>query len=109
MVTITDDALLHAVALKKKLNKPDDYVLNIKLNTGGCSGFMYEIEFIEPPPEKTHRLFEYDGLSVTCDKKSYLFLIGTEIDWEETLMSTGFKFNTPSATGKCGCGESVAF
>ena len=109
MVTITDDALAHAVALKKKLNKPDDYVLNVKLNAGGCSGFMYEIEFIEPPPEKTHRLFDYGGLSVTCDKKSYLFLIGTEIDWEETLMSTGFKFNTPSATGKCGCGESVAF
>jgi len=52
MVTITDNALSHAVALKKKLNKPDDYVLNIKLNAGGCSGFMYEIEFIEPRQKK---------------------------------------------------------
>jgi len=109
MITITDEALTKAKGIKERLNKPSGHVLNIKLNAGGCSGFMYDIEFIEPPPESTHRLFEYDGLTVTCDKKSYLFLIGTEVDWEETLMSTGFKFNTPSATGKCGCGESISF
>lgn len=109
MITITDEALLKAKELKSKLNKPNNYVFNIKLNAGGCSGFMYDIDFIEPPSKETHRLFEYDGITVSCDKKSYIFLIGTEIVWEESIMSTGFKFNTPTATGKCGCGESISF
>ena len=84
MITITDEALTKAKDIKEKLNKPSDYVLNIKLNAGGCSGFMYDVEFIEPPSEKTHRSFECGELIITCDKKSYLFLIGTEIGWEET-------------------------
>ena len=109
MITLTNEALEKAKGIRERLNKPDNYVLNIKLNAGGCSGFMYDIGFVEPPSEETHRLFEYDGLTVSCDKKSYIFLIGTEIDWEETIMSTGFKFNTPTATGNCGCGESVSF
>ena len=109
MITITDKALEKAINLKETLNKPTNYVLNVKLNAGGCSGFMYDIEFIEPPLEDTHRLFEYDGLTISCDKKSYIFLIDTEIGWQETLMSTGFKIYTPAATGRCGCGESVSF
>ena len=43
------------------------------------------------------------------DNKSYIFLIGTEIDYEETIMSSGFTFNSPMASKKCGCGESVGF
>tara|TARA_Y100000310_G_scaffold16225_1_gene16219 strand:- start:897 stop:1226 length:330 start_codon:yes stop_codon:yes gene_type:complete len=109
MITITDKAIAKAKDLKVTLNKPANYALNVKLNSGGCSGFMYDIEFIESPPEDTHRLFEHDGLTVSCDKKSYIFLIGTEIDWQESLMSTGFKIYTPAATGRCGCGESVSF
>ena len=109
MITITDEALQKAKGVRKKLSRPSNYVLNIKLNAGGCSGFMYDIDFIEPPSENTHRLFDYKELTISCDKKSYIFLIGTEIAWEETIMSTGFKINTPSATGKCGCGESISF
>ena len=109
MIKITSRASEKAKGVRENLNRPDNYVLNIKLNAGGCSGFMYDIDFIEPPSEETHRLFEHDGFTISCDKKSYIFLIGTEIDWEETIMSTGFKINTPSAAGKCGCGESVSF
>ena len=99
VITITDKALEKAINLRKTLNRPGNYVLNIKLNAGGCSGFMYDVDFIEPPPEDTHRLFEYDNLTISCEKKSYIFLIGTELDW----------INTPNATGACGCGESVSF
>jgi len=109
MITITEKALTKAKNLRDTLNKPTSYVLNVKLDAGGCSGFMYDVEFIEPPPEDTHHLFEYDGLTISCDKKSYIFLIGTELDWQETIMSTGFKINAPTATGTCGCGESVSF
>ena len=108
MIGLTENAAVKVRELIESRPSPTAG-LRVGVRGGGCSGFMYEIEFIEPPPEKTHRLFEYEGISLACDKKSYLFLIGTEIDWEETLMSTGFKFNTPTATGKCGCGESVAF
>ena len=109
MLKITDKALAKAINLRETLNKPTSYALNVKLNAGGCSGFMYDIDFIEPPSEDTHRLFEYAGLTISCEKKSYIFLIGTELDWQETIMSTGFKINAPAAIGTCGCGESVAF
>ena len=109
MITITPEACKHALDLKEKLNKTENDVLNIKLDAGGCSGFMYSIEFIPRPSSKTHKIFENEDLIISCDKKSYIFLIGTEIIWEESLMSTGFKFNTPQATAACGCGESVAF
>ena len=109
MITITDKALEKAINLRESMGKPANYTLNVKLDAGGCSGFMYDVDFIEPPLEDTHRLFEYAGLTISCEKKSYIFLIGTELDWQETIMSTGFKINTPNAVGTCGCGESVAF
>ena len=56
-----------------------------------------------------YKVFENEGMTLYCDKKSYIFLLGTEIDYEESMMSSGFRFNTPQATAKCGCGESVGF
>ena len=109
MLSITDEALKKAINLRESMGRPADYVLNVKLDAGGCSGFMYDIDFVARPTEETHKLFEYPGLTISCEKRSYIFLIGTELDWQETIMSTGFKFNTPNAVGTCGCGESVAF
>ena len=108
--SITDKAVEKAKEIRVKLNKPEDWVLCIGLQGGGCSGFMYNIDFMEPPEnEDLYRSIEKDGLHVLCDKKSFIFLIGTEIDYEESIMTSGFVFNTPKATAKCGCGESVAF
>jgi iron-sulfur cluster assembly protein len=108
--TITDAAVRKAKEIKKQSDYPEDWVLNVGLQSGGCSGFKYNIELMEPPEDETlFRVVEKLGLRVFCDKKSYLFLIGTEIGFEETLMQSGFTFNTPKATRKCGCGESVAF
>ena len=65
---------------------------------------------MEPPEnESLYKSIEKDGLRVLVDKKSYVFLAGTEIDYEETMMSSGFAFNSPMASSKCGCGESVGF
>lgn len=108
--TITEKAVEKAREIRDKLGKPDDWVLAVGLKGGGCSGFKYEIDFMAPPEdEKIYRSIEKGGLRVLCDKKSYIFLAGTEIDYEETIMSSGFTFNTPMATSKCGCGESVGF
>ena len=108
MITITSKALEKAKEIRRKMNKSDNCSLELRLNAGGCSGFSYEINFIEDINDN-YKVFNFDGLDICCDKKSYFFLIGTEIDWEETLMSTGFKFNSPLASGQCGCGESISF
>jgi iron-sulfur cluster assembly protein len=108
--TITDSAVEKAIEIRKQSDYPEDWVLSIGLQSGGCSGFKYNIELMESPEDETlYRIVEKPGLRVFCDKKSYLFLIGIEVGFEETLMSSGFTFNAPKASRKCGCGESVAF
>lgn len=110
MIILTKIALDKALELRKRLSHPDDWALSIGLSGGGCSGFMYEFEFISPPEDDScHKIIKFDGINIYCDKKSYIFLNGTEIDYEETLMSSGFVFNNPLATRSCGCGESVSF
>ncbi|MBK26150.1 MAG: iron-sulfur cluster assembly accessory protein [Halobacteriovorax sp.] len=107
---ITEVALAKALELKKKMNKPDDYVLQVGLRGGGCSGFKYELDFISPPEnEDIYRIFDHGSLKIYCDRKSFIFLNGTEIGYEETILSSGFTFNTPYASKSCGCGESISF
>ncbi len=110
MITITDRAVAKAKSFREKMGAPDDWVMSVGLQGGGCSGFKYLIDFIEPPEDESiYKSIESDGLRVLVDKKSYLFLIGTEIDYVETMMSSGFEFNSPLAKNSCGCGESVGF
>jgi len=107
---ITEKALIKAKEMKAKMKKPEDWGLCVGLRGGGCSGFMYQFDFIAPPTnEELYKVSEHDGLKIYCDKKSFIFLTGTEIDYEESLMSSGFTFKTPYASRACGCGESVSF
>ena len=70
---------------------------------------LYDAKYEGMSAESIYKSIESDGLRVLVDKKSYLFLIGTEIDYVETMMSSGFEFNSPLAKNSCGCGESVGF
>ena len=107
---MTPLAISKAKEMKKKMQKPDDWGLCVGLRGGGCSGFMYEFDFMAPPEnDDVYKVSDNDGLKVYCDKKSFIFLTGTEIDYEETLMTSGFTFKTPYASRACGCGESVSF
>ena len=107
--TITEKAVKKAQEFRASLGKPN-WVFVIGLKGGGCSGFKYDLDFMPLPSDETeYNVIEKDGLRVFCDKKSFDFLVGTEIDYEETMMSSGFVFNSPMASSKCGCGESVAF
>lgn len=72
---------------------------------GGCSGFQYVFEIVTEENQADKKI-EQDDVTVYIDKKSYIFLIGTEIDYVDDLMGSGFKFNNPAAARKCGCGES---
>ncbi len=81
--------------------------LRIAVRGGGCSGLAYVMEWAEKPREKD-KIFERDGVRVFVDPKSYLYLLGTEIVYESTLMASGFKLNNPNVKGSCGCGESFS-
>ena len=74
---------------------------------GGCSGLTYKLEFdtIQKPEDK---VFEDKGIKIVCDKKSFLYLIGTELDFSDGLNGKGFLFQNPNASRTCGCGESFS-
>lgn len=82
--------------------------LRLGLRGGGCSGFSYVIEFDDDPPRKRDRVFEFDGVRVHVDPKSLIYLAGTVLDWEKTLMHQGFKFRNPNEKQGCGCGHSFS-
>ena len=105
-VTITDLAKKRIAAT---MPTPKSY-LRIGLRGGGCSGFSYDFEFIEEEDvPAASKKFEFGDVKVCIDIKSYLFLIGMEIDFEETMSKCGIRLNVPSVTASCGCGQSVAF
>lgn len=95
-------------AIRKQLQKrgTPDASLRVGIKGGGCSGFSYVIEFHDGPPHTRDKLFEFDGVRVVCDPKSLIYLNGTELDWEQTLMRQGFKFSNPQVKSTCGCGHS---
>ena len=73
---------------------------------GGCSGLQYKLDIDEP--RQGDKVFERDGVQVVTDKKSYLYLHGTELDYSEGLMESGFKLHNPNVKRTCGCGTSFA-
>jgi iron-sulfur cluster assembly protein len=104
---MTESAKSKIRELLTKRQTPDCY-LRIGLSSGGCSGFTYKYDFVVTPEEKD-RTFKFEDVKICIESKSYLFLIGMEIDYEEDLLKSGLVFNTPSAKRACGCGESVSF
>ena len=81
--------------------------LRIMVKGGGCSGLAYQMEWAEAPRERD-KIFEREGVRVFVDPKSYLYLMGTELIFEETLMASGFKLQNPNVKAACGCGDSFA-
>ena len=78
--------------------------LRVKVVGGGCSGLQYRME-IDAAKERD-KVFERDGARLIVDKKSFLYLNGTTLEYEETLMRQGFVFQNPNAARNCGCGSS---
>lgn len=82
--------------------------LRIGVRGGGCSGLSYVMDWV-PTPEEKDKVFEFDdGVRVCVDRKSYLFVNGIRVDFQDTLMRTGFVFENPNATSSCSCGESFS-
>ena len=107
MLTVTERAKMKAVELMQKESKPADAFIREGVEGGGCSGLTYKLEFdTETRPDD--KVFEDKGVKIVCDKKSFLYLIGTELDFTDGLNGKGFQFNNPNASRTCGCGESFA-
>ncbi len=106
-ITLTEAAAKRVASVKTKRQTPDAW-LRVGIRGGGCSGLSYFIDFVEAPEPKD-KTFAFDGdVNVCIDRKSYLFLNGTEIDFESTLVKTGFIFHNPIASRSCSCGESFS-
>jgi iron-sulfur cluster assembly protein len=109
-ITVTPNAV-DAIARQMRKRGTLDTSLRLGVRGGGCSGFSYVIEFFDGVPHARDRVFAFDAsdgtsVRVVVDPKSLLYLNGTVLDWEQSLMRQGFKFSNPNATGGCGCGSS---
>ena len=107
MITITEKAAERVKVLAGRRPELGDPGLRVKIAGGGCSGFQYRLD-IEDGPEEGDSVIEAFGVKVFVDGRSSLYLGNTEIDYEEGLMQSGFRFHNPNATGTCGCGESFS-
>jgi len=94
-------------AMAKEGVSPDEGGLRLGVMGGGCSGLSYSIKFDTQPRERD-RIFEFDGVRVFVDPKSFVYLHGMTLDYEETLMRQGFNFINPNSTRSCGCGSSFS-
>ena len=104
-LTITDKAVDLARQKLAKRGTPDA-AIRLGIKGGGCSGFGYVIAFEDEPPRERDRVFEADGVRFIVDKKSLIYLAGSALDYEKTLMFQGFKFRNPNEATSCGCGHS---
>ena len=86
---------------------PDEGGLRLGVSGGGCSGMSYVIKF-DTHARQRDRIFEFDGVRVFIDPKSFIYLKGMTLDYEETLMRQGFNFLNPNATRSCSCGTSFS-
>lgn len=107
MITVTERAKDKALVLMQEEHKPVDAFIRVGVAGGGCSGLTYKLEF-DNQINTDDKVFEDKGIKIVCDKKSFLYLVGTELDFTDGLNGKGFQFNNPNANRTCGCGESFA-
>lgn len=108
MITVSSEAKIKVAALMQEdgYDIATDYV-RVGVTSGGCSGLSYELKF-----DKMHadddKVFEDNDVKLIVDKKSFLYLIGTVLEYSGGLNGKGFVFNNPNAQRTCGCGESFS-
>jgi iron-sulfur cluster assembly protein len=106
MIGLTENAATKVVELiASRPNETEG--LRVGVRGGGCSGFTYFLEFAETA-NKGDRELESHGVKLFVDPKSYLYLMGTQVDYVDSLGGAGFKFTNPNARRTCGCGESFS-
>ena len=104
-IQLTDRAAARIKELVATENR-EGQGLRVKVVGGGCSGLQYKVDFDQP--KTTDKILEKDGAKVLVDMKSLLYLSGTELDYKDELMQSGFVFQNPNVKKACGCGASFA-
>ena len=102
MITVTEKAKEKAIELMSKENKPADSFIRVGVEGGGCSGLTYKLEF-DNQLKADDKVFEDKGMKIVCDRKSFLYLVGTELEFSDGLNGKGFVFMNPNASRTCGC------
>ncbi len=106
-ISLSERAVKEVKRIVAEQNLPEGTGLRVGVKGGGCSGFSYTLGF-DDNQNPTDQLSEVDGVQIMCDPKSFLYLNGTVVDFEDNLMGRGFKFTNPHASKSCGCGESFS-
>jgi len=108
ILTVSDRARQQIQHLMEKEQLDNEiYFLRVGVKGGGCSGLSYELGF-DNIPQEGDNIVEDNGVKIAVDKKSFLYLFGTELDFTDGLNGKGFQFINPNASRTCGCGESFA-
>ena len=103
-MTVTDEAAKRIQALLLKRGKPS-VGIRIGVRSRGCSGLTYTLEYADEKG-KFDEVVEEKGVTLLIDPKATMFIIGTEMDYVEDKLQSGFTFRNPNEKGRCGCGES---
>ena len=113
MKNITKNNLLSltpsAIERLRDINKSsssDNIAVKLGVKNGGCAGMAYTMDYINEVSQNDE-VIKIDDITLVIDPKAILFLLGTEMDYEESTLNSGFIFNNPNQTDACGCGESV--
>lgn len=108
MIKVSESAKKKVIELMTDdgFNPTEDYV-RVGVKSGGCSGLSYDLKFDNTQSEED-KVFEDNDVKIIVDKKSFLYLIGTTLEYSGGLNGAGFVFNNPNANRTCGCGESFS-
>ena len=108
MITVTEKALKEIRRIQEADTSAQGTNLRVQVVGGGCSGMSYKLGFDSVAPASGDKVFEWDGVKLIIDAKSFLFLSGTELDFTDGLNGQGFVFKNPNAKRTCGCGSSFS-
>ena len=108
MIQVSEKAKMMAIELMREdgFDASKDYI-RVGVKSGGCSGLSYDLSF-DNVEKENDKVFENNNIKIIVDKKSFLYLVGTELDYSGGLNGTGFVFKNPNANRTCGCGESFS-
>ena len=108
MIKVSEKAKKKVIELMSEdgFNAITDFV-RVGVKSGGCSGLSYDLKF-DKSRDESDKVFEDNGVKIIVDKKSFLYLIGTTLEYSGGLNGGGFVFNNPNANRTCGCGESFS-
>jgi iron-sulfur cluster assembly protein len=108
MVSITERAIQQIVGLMEKEGiTPETHNLRVGVVGGGCSGLSYQMKF-DDKIDSSDTVVNLESIKVIINKLSLLYLVGTELDYQDGLNGKGFEWNNPNSTRSCGCGESFS-